>query len=345
MAISSLLRAQNVSNVEAKQISNTIEINYTLDQLADISLHMSFNGGKSYTYTPRVLSGDIGKDITAGRNKIIWNWKNEGIHENMHNVCFKVIATLRSDLSKEIFSIYGVTFAMIKVEGGTFTMGATSEQGSDAESNEKPKHKVTLSDYYIGQTEVTQELWEAVMGTTIQQQRDKENRSLVLKGTGDRYPMYFVNLYECQQFVKALNSLLYNKLNGKKFALPTEAQWEFAARGGTKSNTYKYSGSNDINIVAWYSYNAQSSSHKVGLKAPNELGIYDMSGNVWEWCQDWYGGYKGFSQTNPTGSDKGNGYVYRGGSWYNGAQSSRVSYRVHDAGTRHNHIGFRLVLQ
>lgn len=345
MTVPALLNAQNVNNVEARQISNIIEINYTLDQSADVSLLMSLDGGKSYTYSPHVLSGDIGNDILPGRNKIVWDWKNEGVRENMYNVRFKIIASLRSDLSKEIFSIYGVTFTMIKVEGGTFTMGATSEQGSDAEGNEKPKHKVTLSDYYIGQTEVTQELWQAVMGTTIQQQRDKENRSFALKGIGDKCPMYYINIYECQQFVKSLNSLLYEKLNGRKFALPTEAQWEFAARGGTKSNTYKYSGSNDVSTVAWYSYNAQSSSHKVGTKAPNELGIYDMSGNVWEWCQDLYGGYKGFSQTNPIGPDTGNGYVYRGGSWYNGAQSSRVSCRVQDAGTRHNHIGFRLVLQ
>ena len=194
--------------------------------------------------------------------------------------------------------------SMVKVEGGTFTMGATSEQGSDADSNEKPTHQVTLSDYMICKTEVTQELWQAVMG---------KNRS---RFKGDNLPVENVSWNDCQKFIKKLNSL-----TGLQFRLPTEAEWEYAARGGNKSKGYKYSGSNDIGSVAWYTSNA-SGTKPVATKAPNELGLYDMSGNVWEWCSDWYGSYSSDSQTNPKGPSSGFGRVNRGGSWSSGSWSS-----------------------
>ena len=183
------------------------------------------------------------------------------------------------------FTVNGVTFTMIAVEGGTFQMGATSEQGSDAESDEKPVHSVTLSDYCIGETEVTQELWEAVMGSNPSG----------FSGYPQR-PVEKVSWNDCQEFITKLN-----QLTGKNFRLPTEAEWEYAARGGNKSQGYKYSGSNTIDNVAWYYSNSASRTHDVKTKSPNELGIYDMSGNVWEWCYDWYGSYSSGSQTNPTG--------------------------------------------
>ena len=204
---------------------------------------------------------------------------------------------------------------MVYVEGGTFTMGATTEQTTEANSDERPTHKVTLSDYYIGETEVTQALWSAVMGT---------NPSYF---TGNNNPVEKVSYTDCIEFINKLNELFSGKLNGMKFALPTEAQWEFAARGGNKSRGYKYSGSNYIGDVAWYDNNSDSKTHPVAQKRPNELGLYDMSGNVWEWCRDWYGGYSSSSQTNPIGPTNGSIRVSRGGSWYSNARNCRVSIR------------------
>ena len=237
----------------------------------------------------------------------------------------------------ETFTVNGVTFKMIAVEGGTFTMGATAEQGSDAYTNEKPTHQVTLSSYSIGETEVTQALWEAVMGTNPSQ----------FAGNPER-PVEKVSWNACQAFISKLN-----QMTGKNFRLPTEAEWEFAARGGNLSQGYKYPGSNDVTEVAWFrdnSYAVGSSSpdygtHPVATLAPNELGIYDMSGNVSEWCQDLFGNYSSAAQTNPIGSTTSNHRVYRGGSWGVNARYCRVSYRLNYTPTGiSSNYGLRLVL-
>lgn len=233
----------------------------------------------------------------------------------------KVTASQKAVLQKLIDS-------MVKVEGGTFTMGATSEQGSDPYSDEYPAHQVTLSDFMIGKTEVTQELWQAVMGSNPSEFK------------GSDLPVEKVSWKDCQEFIKKLNSL-----TGLQFRLPTEAEWEYAARGGNKSKSYKYSGSNDIESVAWYDSNSSSKTHAVATKSPNELGLYDMSGNVWEWCSDWYGDYSSGSQTNPKGPSSGSYRVGRGGSWGSGARNCRVSIRCTinpDSGTRTQ--GMRLAL-
>ena len=228
---------------------------------------------------------------------------------------------------------------MVYVEGGTFQMGATSEQGRDYYSDEIPVHSVTLSDYYIGKFEVTQGLWEKVMGTTIHEQRIKAGYSST-NGVGSDYPMYYVNWEEAQEFCTRLG-----QLTGKNYALPTEAQWEYAARGGVKSRGYKYSGSNTIGNVAWYSDNSSSSTRPVATKQPNELGLYDMSGNVWEWCSDWDGYYSSESQSNPTGPSTGSRRVLRGGSWGYYAGGCRVSYRIGNYPSYRNfNYGFRVVL-
>ncbi len=225
-------------------------------------------------------------------------------------------------------TVKGVTFNMVKVEGGTFTMGATPEQGGDAQKDENPAHQVTLSSYYIGETEVTQALWETVMG---------KNRS---KWKGVSLPVEKVSWKDCQEFVEKLNTL-----TGKRFRLPTEAEWEYAARGGNKSKGYKYSGSNFIDDVAWYADNSGNKTHVVKTKLPNELGIYDMTGNVQEWCQDWYGFYSSSSQTNPTGPSNGPYRVLRGGSWNNSARFCRVSNRNGGSPSGRNYyLGLRLVL-
>ena len=226
----------------------------------------------------------------------------------------------------QTFTVGGVSFTMVYVEGGTFTMGATSEQGSDADSDEYPTHKVTLSSYYIGQTEVTQELWEAVMGS---------NPSLLW---GSDHPVENVDWNDCQEFIRKLNLR-----TGKNFRLPTEAEWEYAARGGKNSYGYKYSGSDYANSVAWI--NDDDTHHSVATKRANELGIYDMSGNVWEWCSDWYDPYSSSSQRNPQGPTTGTRRVLRGGSWYLGASYSRVSLRsAYSTDLRDRYRGLRLAL-
>ena len=214
------------------------------------------------------------------------------------------------DGEDKVYTVNGVSFKMIAVKGGTFTMGATSEQ-TGAESVESPTHSVTLSDYYIGETEVTQELWSAVMGS---------NPS---KFTGNmQHPVERVSWDDCQTFISRLN-----ELTGETFRLPTEAQWEYAARGGNQAQGRLYSGSNTIDDVAWYTSNSSSTTHPVKTKAPNELGIYDMTGNVWEWCFDWYGAYSSAAQTDPTGPATGSYRVRRGGSWNYNATYCRVAYR------------------
>ena len=237
----------------------------------------------------------------------------------------------------DVYSVNGVSFTMVPVKGGTFTMGATAEQGDDALEWEYPTHQVTLSDYAIGQTEVTQALWEAVMGSNPSLFTSDPNR-----------PVERVTWDECQEFITRLNAL-----TGKRFRLPTEAEWEFAARGGNKSQGYKYAGSNNIDEVAWYldnSYAVGSGSpdfgtHIVGTQKANELGLYDMSGNVWEWCQDYFGDYASEAQFNPTGPETGTNRMRRGGGWDLENASCRVSHRSNRVSTyKYNNQGLRLAL-
>jgi formylglycine-generating enzyme required for sulfatase activity len=260
-------------------------------------------------------------------------------------------------LSKPDFGI-----EMVAVKGRTFMMGCTSEQGNDCFDNEKPAHRVTVGDFHIGRYEVTQAQWKMVMGS---------NPSYF---KGDDLPVEQVSWDDAQEFIRRLN-----EQTGKRYRLPTEAEWEYVARGGSRSKGYKYSGGNSASDVAWYyensgrgalrdrdwnvysaakSNNEQSlalqnitnnvnnnnnQTHDVGTKEPNELGLYDMSGNVWEWCQDWYGRYNGSLQTNPGGSSSGSARVLRGGSWNDVARDARSALRLGDVpDDRSRVIGFRL---
>lgn len=228
---------------------------------------------------------------------------------------------------KLTFRVGDVEFKMIRVEGGTFTMGATREMKLP-HYNEFPRHLVTLSNYFIGETPVTQALWKTVMNN---------NPSFMVD---DNFPVENVSRNDCIDFITKLNRLL-----GCNFRLPTEAEWEFAARGGNISNSTQYSGSSNIDEVAWYEQNSNGKSHPVKNKNPNELGIYDMSGNVWEWCKDWYDDYKKNSQIDPYGPASGSHHICRGGCWKDQDVDCHLSCRgSHTPDFHANNLGLRLAL-
>ena len=237
----------------------------------------------------------------------------------------------------------GVSFVMKKVEGGTFQMGAQDDvpyepnYDSEAESNESPVHSVTVSSFYMGETEVTQALWEAVMGVNRNRSEYKGNNRPVENVSWEDICGTDGDATDPDCFLYRLN-----QLTGRNFRLPTEAEWEYAARGGNQGHGYKYAGSNKIDRVANTDWRG---THTVKGKSPNELGLYDMSGNVWEWCSDWFGDYGSGSQTNPKGPSSGSPRVLRGGSWADYARDCRVSYRTfNDPGSRYTDDGFRLCL-
>ena len=240
-------------------------------------------------------------------------------------VTFKLAGKGSKDVTT---TVNGVSFKMVYVKGGSFQMGSNDVNADD---NEKPLHSVILSDYCIGETEVTQELWEAVMGSNPSYFKNPKN------------PVESVSWNDCQLFIQKLN-----QLTGMNFSFPTEAEWEYAARGGNMQKTYVYSGSDDIEEIAWYARNAISSAHQVATKKANSLSLYDMSGNVWEWCSDWYdkGYYSSSPSVNPVGPTTGSNRVLRGGSWINYVEGCGVAYRYfNNQNRRSENFGLRLVLR
>ena len=327
----------DVAFTELTAIQGNLSVNYKPFG-ADVYID-----GNKVGQTPRVFNG-----LLVGNHKVEIKKDGYGKDSKTVNILEGQTATLAgvlttnttassttgSSLSGNTITIPvkdGISIEMVRVEAGTFAMGATPEM-KEPFNWEKPVHQVTLTnDYYIGKYEVTQALWKAVMG---------KNPS---KFKGDNLPVEQVSWNDCQEFLSKLNSI-----TGKTFRLPTEAEWEYAARGGKKRRGYQYSGSSNLSDVAWYwvnSVNSDSKTHAVGSKQANELGIYDMSGNVGEWCQDWYGFYSSSSQLNPTGATSGSNRVSRGGSWNNGTRLCRSSYRdCNSPDYRDDYLGFRLVL-
>ena len=328
---------QTISLEAPTPLVGEVEINSN-PALADIYID-----GKKVGQTPQLIS-----DLLVGSHSVKLSRKGYADYTGTLTVKEGETASLTATMQKQetpaiasgsatadaagnlTFTVNEVTFTMVKVKAGSFTMGATKEQGSDAEDDEKPSHLVTLTkDYYIGQTEVTQALWLAVMGSNPSQYR------------GYNRPVEQVTWEDCQTFISKLNSM-----TGAKFRLPTEAEWEYAARGGNKSQGYKYSGSNNINDVAWYDKTTIDDRPKpVATKAANELGLYDMSGNVEEFCYDWYDLFSSSAQTNPTGPTSGTARVCRGGNFYVFGCYCRVTDRdpnhpdISDCG-----LGLRLAL-
>jgi len=240
-----------------------------------------------------------------------------------------------------VFEVNGVSFTMVNVKGGSFWMGAQNKDPKEryydkaAWDNESPIHHVTLDSFHLGETVVTQALWKAVTGKEMYNGFWKEEL-----GKGDDYPAYGVDWYEMNQFLKKLN-----ELTEQNFRLPTEAEWEYAARGGNRSQGYRFAGSNKLELVAWFEDNSHKKTHSVKTKKANELGLYDMSGNLWEWCSDYYGQYSPEPQVNPTGAPERWLWVLRGGSWFNEADACRVANRFrYIEGVDHSLLGFRLAL-
>ena len=304
---SRFLPAQTISNVHVRQ--EGLEVIITYDMAGQLQSEDEIM---------------VGYSTDGGRNyKSISNADGD-VGKNIKPGTGREISFLANDaLAGKNASFKVVVFSpppgMVFVAGGTFQMGSNSE------SDEKPIHTVTISGFFMDKTEVTQAEYRKVMGKT---------------------PSSFSGCDDCPvEKVSWHDANAYAKKVGKR--LPTEAEWEYAARGGNKSKGYAYSGSNDLDAVAWYNNNSGSKTHPVAQKQPNELGLYDMSGNVWEWCSDWYdeGYYSGSPQTDPQGSNSGKSRVLRGGFWYNNASSCRVANRFrYYPDFSFNYYGFRLVL-
>ena len=315
--------AQHIDNVRAEQDGKKINIYYNITgaksgQTFMIKLYCSTNGGQTWGSPLYYVSGDVGKNISGGYNKhIFWDVLSEREKLAGDRICFEIRAT--STGSDD----------MVFIKGGCFNMG------SNDYDDEKPIHEVCVDDFYIGKYEVTQKQWREIMGSNPSNFKNCDN-----------CPAEQVSWNDVQEFIKKLN-----QKKGQNYRLPTEAEWEYAARGGVKtihvSSQTKYSGSNNIGDVAWYGDNAGKKTHIVGNKRANELGIYDMSGNVWEWCSDWYGSgyYKNSPRNNPKGASSGTFRVRRGGGWSYNARSCRVAHRNDfTPDYANNRLGFRLAL-
>lgn len=318
---------------ETRQVSieenQTASVNATLQNGKEVTISTDKAGDQIYVDGNMVGNSPYVGSLSFGEHSAyaIRDGKKSGEKQISVSQNGTIVGIVLSFIKTETFKVKGVSFTMIAVEGGTFQMGATQEQ-KNADSNEKPVHVVKLDNYLIGETEVTQELWQAVMGMN-----PSTNKS-------DKNPVENVSWDDCQYFITKLNSL-----TGKNFRLPTEAEWEYAARGGNKSRSYQYSGSHNINDVAWHKGNSGNKTHPVKTKQCNELGIYDMNGNVWEWCQDWYGEYENAQQINPKGKFSGNMRVYRGGSCNYEDKYCRVATRnSYSPNYRTGIIGIRVAL-
>ncbi|NUN99305.1 MAG: SUMF1/EgtB/PvdO family nonheme iron enzyme [Saprospiraceae bacterium] len=274
-----------------------------------------------------VLKERVGEQMSEKRESL--TGKTETRKDKLNTKIDNLVDAAPALLGERKNALKTIADGMVFVKGGTFTMGCLDGRDKDCEKKEKPSHSVTLDDFYLSRTEVTQAQWQAIMGSNPSEFKDCPT-----------CPVEQVSWEDVQEFLKKLNDLS----SGAKYRLPTEAEWEYAARGGAKSNKgYLYAGSNDLKEVAWYEGNSGSKTHPVGQKMKNELGLYDMTGNVYEWCSDWYGDYPSAAQNNPAGPKSGSDRVLRGGSWYSDPLFCRVAYRNFvTPGNRSDSVGFRL---
>ena len=316
IAIGCSAQAQKVNNLRAEQRGQDIVILYSLETNSpcEITLLLSLDNGISWSPLQQSISGDVGKNVTKGDKQILWKVLEDRQELEGNKIKFKIVVNGRKSFEPE----------MIFVEGGAFQMGSNA-----GDSDEKPMHYVSLNSFSIAKYEITQSQYKAVMGKNPSVFKDCDN-----------CPVDNVSWNDVQEFIQKLNTQ-----TGRIYRLPTEAEWDYAAKGGKNCKAYSYSGSHDVNNSAWYSSNSESKSHPVGLKMANELGIYDMSGNVWEWCSDLYGTYNNFLETNPKGPSNGSQHVFRGGSWHFTQEHCRISNRLgSNSDLRAVDGGFRLVL-
>jgi len=343
--ISLKVYTQSISNIKIIKKDKKFTITYDLkakqpDEKFIVDLFVSEDGGATFRDTIKGLSGDVGKNILPGLGKqMIWDMAAGNDSIKGPKIKFEVRASSMNESEIPRDSVFEFSMDMVLVRGGTFKMGCTDEQGSDCKSDEKPSHNVTLTDFYMGIYEVTQAQWKAVMRNNPSDFNDC-----------DSCPVEQVSWNDVQDFLKKLK-----EMTDKTYMLPTEAQWEFAARGGAStvlSGTYAFSGSNNIEDIAWFTENAFNigntypnyGTHNVGTKKSNFLDLYDMSGNVGEWCSDLYGNYNRNDQTNPKGPGTGTMHVIRGGAWDSLEADCRVSSRNKlPPDKRTNAVGFRLV--
>mgnify|MGYP000315157348 CR=1 FL=1 len=310
--------AQSIENVRAEQDGKNVVVIYDIlgapyDHKFDIELFVTMDGN-TFQGPLKSVSGDVGKDILGGRNKrIIWNVLEEVDELIGDQISFKVEGRM---LDSRVIE-------MVYVEGGEFIMGSTHEY------DEQPRHSVHVDDFFIGRYEVTQRQWKRVMGN---------NPSFF--DYCDDCPVENVSWKEVNQFINELN-----RQTNMNYRLPTEAEWEYAAMGGNKSKNFVFSGSDKADLTAWYKRNNNQQTRKVGTKEPNELGIYDMSGNVMEWCSDWYGKtyYHNCPFKNPLGPVSGSHHVIKGGSWNTEMKYIRIANRSKSTvNSRYDDLGFRL---
>jgi formylglycine-generating enzyme required for sulfatase activity len=329
--------AAEVKELATRMDGRSLVVEYELraadrEQYDKVVLEYSLDGGRTWQQ-PAGLTGDVGEKVPLGRNKrIVWSVLHDFPKGLSADIELRVEAAgerkkAATAVSGSVWKEPATGIEMVYVKGGCYRMGCGSWT-SDCDSDEKPGHEVCVDDFYIGKYEVTQGQWRALLGN---------NPSNFKKG--DNYPVEMVSWDDAQEFIGKLNGK-----TGRSFRLPTEAEWEYAARSGGKAE--KYAGGNDIEAVAWYTSNSGGATHPVGAKRPNGLGIYDMSGNVWEWCQDWFeGGYYGKSpRNNPQGPSSGSFRVYRGGGWDRAPAGVRAAGRGRNTpGDRFDDLGFRLV--
>ena len=355
-ATSGVAPAQTVTNVRASQLADkTVEVLYDLTGAASggatVSVAFSSDGGTTYTIVPAggALSGNVGVAVASGTNRrIVWTAAST-LPAQTYGTNYKAAVTATQPGTEVTVTLAGgVPLTMVRISAGTFQMGSPSTERN--RSSDETLHQVTLtSDYYMGKYLVTQAQWQAVMETAMSTECGSY-------GIGASYPVYCVRWIETGGFIEKLNTYLTStgQAGAGKFRLPTEAEWERAARGGTPTRfsfgdaldctDYSFSSSCfSADPYVWWCVNSGSTSHPVGTKRANPYGLFDMHGNLYEWCEDWYGAYGSLAQTNPTGPITGSYRVYRGGGWVNILTFTRSAYR--DAaypGYRYLNLGFRL---
>jgi formylglycine-generating enzyme required for sulfatase activity len=318
--------AAELKNERAQQEGNRLVIRYDLEgkeKDAEVGLTITVEG-KTYQSSELHVEGDVGKLKTGKGKRVVWNILRDFPRG------FRGAVDWELTTSGDAFKDPTTGMEMIFVKGGCYRMGDTVGGG---EPDEKPVHEVCVNDFYIGKYEVTQRQWQRIMG----------NNPSRFSNCGDNCPVEQVSWNDTQDFIRKLNSQ-----SGKQYRLPTEAEWEYAARSGGKGEKWAGTSSeSSLGDYAWYSANSGGSSHPVGQKQPNGLGLHDMAGNVWEWCQDWYGGsyYSQSPRDNPGGPSSGSDRIYRGGCWRVTARNLRAACRRGDyPGARDSFLGFRLAL-